>query len=110
MNSISHGNRLAQGASTLTQQLARNLLRTRERKISRKVKEMFLALDMEKRLSKDQIITMYANQIFLGHGAYGVEAASKLYYNKSAEDLTLAEASATDMPCSVRTSFTVRCR
>jgi penicillin-binding protein 1A len=68
------------GASTLTQQLARNLFLTRERKIKRKIKEMFLALDMEKRLSKDQIITMYANQIYLGQGAYGVEAASQLYF------------------------------
>jgi penicillin-binding protein 1A len=80
------------GASTLTQQLALNLFLKRERTISRKIKEALLALDIEKRYSKDQILTMYANQIFLGHGAYGVEAASELYFQKSAIDLTLAEA------------------
>jgi penicillin-binding protein 1A len=80
------------GASTLTQQLALNLFLKRERTLSRKIKEALLALDIEKRYSKDQILTMYANQIFLGHGAYGVEAASNLYFQKSATDLTLAEA------------------
>jgi penicillin-binding protein 1A len=80
------------GASTLTQQLALNLFLKLERTLSRKIKEALLALDIEKRYSKDQILTMYANQIFLGHGAYGVEAASNLYFQKSATDLTLAEA------------------
>lgn len=80
------------GASTLTQQLALNLFLQRERTISRKIKEALLALDIEKRYSKDQILTMYANQIFLGHGAYGVEAASQLYFQKPALDLSLAEA------------------
>ncbi len=80
------------GASTLTQQLALNLFLKRERTVGRKVKEALLALDIEKRYSKDQILTMYANQIFLGHGAYGVEAASELYFKKPAIDLTLAEA------------------
>ena len=80
------------GASTLTQQLALNLFLKRERTLSRKIKEALLALDIEKRYSKDQILTLYANQIFLGHGAYGVEAASELYFQKSAVDLTLAEA------------------
>lgn len=79
------------GGSTLTQQLALALFLTREHTIWRKVKEMFLAIDMEKRLSKDQILTMYANQIFLGHGAYGVEAASRLYFGISAHDLNLAQ-------------------
>jgi penicillin-binding protein 1A len=80
------------GASTLTQQLALNLFLKRERTLSRKIKEALLALDIEKRYSKDQILTMYANQIFLGHGAYGVEAAAELYFKKSAMDLSLAEA------------------
>jgi len=80
------------GASTLTQQLALNLFLRRERTLTRKAKEALLALDIEKRFSKDQIITMYANQIFLGHGAYGVEAASELYFEKPASDLSLAEA------------------
>jgi penicillin-binding protein 1A len=80
------------GASTLTQQLALNLFLQRERTLGRKVKEALLALDIEKRYSKDQILTMYANQIFLGHGAYGVEAASQLYFQKPASELSLAEA------------------
>jgi len=80
------------GASTLTQQLALNLFLKRERTLGRKAKEALLAIDIEKRYSKDQIITMYANQIFLGHGAYGVEAASRLYFDKSAGDLSLSEA------------------
>jgi penicillin-binding protein 1A len=83
---------ITQGGSTLTQQLALNLFLKRERTISRKVKEALLAIDIEKRYSKDQIITMYANQIFFGHGAYGVEAASLLYYDKPASELTLPEA------------------
>ena len=80
------------GASTLTQQMAKNLFLSRERTITRKVKEMFLAIDMEKRLSKDQIISMYANQIYLGHGAYGIEAATQVYFGKPAAELELQEA------------------
>jgi penicillin-binding protein 1A len=80
------------GASTLTQQLALNLFLKRERTLRRKAKEALLAIDIEKRYSKDQILTMYANQIFFGHGAYGVEAASRLYFDKSANELELAEA------------------
>jgi penicillin-binding protein 1A len=80
------------GASTLTQQLALNLFLEREHSLRRKAKEALLAIDIEKRYSKDQIITMYANQIFLGHDAYGFEAASRLYFNKSATELTVAEA------------------
>ncbi len=80
------------GASTLTQQLALNLFLTREHSLVRKMREALLAIDIEKRYSKDQILTMYANLIYLGHGAYGVEAASRLYFGKPARDLTLAEA------------------
>lgn len=80
------------GASTLTQQLALNLFLKRERTLSRKIKEALLAIDIEKRFSKDQILTFYANQIFLGHGAYGVEAASRLYFDRHAGELTLAQA------------------
>jgi len=80
------------GASTLTQQLALNLFLERERTISRKAKEALLAIDIEKRFSKDQILTMYANQVFFGHGAYGVEAAAQLYFNKPAIEMTVAEA------------------
>ncbi len=80
------------GASTLTQQLALNLFLERERTLRRKLKEALLAIDIEKRYSKDQILTMYANQVFLGHGAYGVEAAAQLYFKKPAAELDLAEA------------------
>ena len=80
------------GASTLTQQLARNFFQMRERTVKRKVREWLLAIDIEKRLSKDQILTLYANLIYLGHGAYGVEAASRLYFAKPARELTLPEA------------------
>jgi len=80
------------GASTLTQQLARNFFSMHQRTLRRKLKEMFLAIDIEKRLSKDQILTLYANLIYLGHGAYGVEAASRLYFGKQAKELTLPEA------------------
>ncbi len=80
------------GASTLTQQLARNFFQMRERTIKRKVREWLFAIDIEKRLSKDQILTLYANLIYLGHGAYGVEAASRLYFGKPAIELTLPEA------------------
>jgi len=81
----------AGGGSTLTQQLALALFLKREHTIRRKIKEMFLAMDMEKRLSKDQILAMYANQIFLGHGAYGVEAAARLYFGIPARELNLAQ-------------------
>ncbi|RMF84433.1 MAG: hypothetical protein D6739_05920, partial [Nitrospirae bacterium] len=79
------------GASTLTQQLARNLFRMYERTLTRKIREALLAIEIEKRFSKDQIITMYANLVYLGHGAYGVEAASRLYFGKTAAELTLPE-------------------
>jgi len=88
------------GASTLTQQLARDMFlrqyRTAggafERSPERKIKEWILALQIEKRLTKPEIFTLYANQINLGHGAYGVEAASHLYFDKSAKEVTLEEA------------------
>jgi penicillin-binding protein 1A len=84
--------RKAAGASTLTQQLARNLFLTPEKTWERKIKEALLAIQIEKRYTKPEIFTLYCNQIYLGHGAYGVEAASRLYFGKSARDLSLAEA------------------
>jgi len=88
--------RAAQGASTLTQQLARNLKEqfglTNEKSFERKVKEAILAIEIEKRYTKKEIFTIYCNQMYLGHGAYGVEAASRLYFNKSNKQLTLEEA------------------
>jgi len=80
------------GASTLTMQLARGLFLTDEKTWERKIKEALLALQIEKRYTKREIFTFYANQIYLGHGAYGVEAASRMYFGKRSKDLTLEEA------------------
>jgi penicillin-binding protein 1A len=82
----------AQGASTLTMQLSRNLFLSPERHFSRKVQEAMLAIQIERRFTKQQIFTMYCNQIALGHGVYGFEAGARFYFNKHARDLTLAEA------------------
>jgi penicillin-binding protein 1A len=81
-----------QGASTLTMQLARNLFLSPDRSFHRKVEEALLAVQIERRFTKEQIFTLYANQIFLGHGAYGFEAASEYYFSKPAKQLTLEEA------------------
>lgn len=83
---------IAQGASTITQQLARNLFLTPERSFKRKIKEMLLAIKIERTFSKDKILEMYLNYIYLGQGAYGVEAASRIYFGKHVKDLTLDEA------------------
>jgi len=80
-----------QGASTITQQLARNLFLTKEKTMVRKAKEAVLALRLEKIYSKDQILEMYLNTIYMGHGAYGIDAAAKTYYGKKPKDLTIAE-------------------
>ena len=84
--------RMAQGASTLTQQLARAVFLTPEKSIARKVNEAFLTVEIERQYSKDQILTMYLNQIQFGHGNYGVEAAARWYFGHAAKDLTLPEA------------------
>lgn len=84
--------RLAQGASTLTQQLARSVFLSPEKSFARKLNEMFLTVEIEKRFSKDQILTMYLNQIYFGHGNYGVEAASTWFFGHPAKELTLPEA------------------
>src|ERR1700728_275269 len=81
-----------QGASTLTMQLARNLFLSPDRRWQRKVQEAMLAIQIERRFTKPQIFTLYANQIFLGHGVYGFEAASEFYFGKPARKLTLPEA------------------
>jgi penicillin-binding protein 1A len=81
-----------QGASTLTMQLARNLFLSPDRSYYRKVQEALLAIQIERRFTKPQIFTLYANQIFLGHGAYGYEAASEYYFSKPAKQLKLEEA------------------
>ena len=81
-----------QGASTLTMQLARNLFLSPDRRWQRKVQEAMLAIQIERRFTKPQIFTLYANQIALGHGVYGFEAASEFYFSKPAKQLTLEEA------------------
>jgi penicillin-binding protein 1A len=81
-----------QGASTLTMQLARNLFLSPDRRWQRKVQEAMLAIQIEKRFTKPQIFTLYANQIALGHGVFGFEAASEFYFSKPAKQLTLEEA------------------
>jgi len=82
----------AQGASTLTMQLARNLFLSSERTFGRKVQEAFLSIQIERTFTKQQIFTLYGNQIYLGHGVYGFEAGAEYYFSKHAKDLTLPEA------------------
>jgi penicillin-binding protein 1A len=81
-----------QGGSTITQQLAKNLFLSPERTFKRKVQEVLLAFWLEHKFSKDQILAMYLNRVFFGSGAYGVEAASRRYFSKSARDVNLGEA------------------
>jgi len=83
--------KITQGASTITMQLARTLFTGRERTYTRKLKEIWLSLKIEKKYSKNEILTLYFNQIYFGHGAYGIEAASQFYFSKHVSDLTLAE-------------------
>jgi penicillin-binding protein 1A len=82
----------AQGASTLTMQLARNLFLSADRTASRKLQEAYLAIQIERTFTKQQIFTLYGNQIYLGSGMYGFEAASQFYFSKHAKDLSLPEA------------------
>jgi len=82
----------AQGASTLTMQLARNLFLSADRTPTRKVQEAYLSIQIERTFTKQQIFTLYGNQIYLGHGMYGFEAGSEFYFGKHAKDLTLPEA------------------
>ncbi|MBX7143753.1 MAG: PBP1A family penicillin-binding protein [Oligoflexia bacterium] len=81
----------AQGGSTITQQVVKNLLLSPEKKIQRKVKEAILSYQIEKRLTKDEILEIYLNQIFFGNSAYGIKAAARLYFHKELADLSLAE-------------------
>ncbi|MFC3039645.1 transglycosylase domain-containing protein [Virgibacillus xinjiangensis] len=85
--------RLKEGASTLTQQYARNLYLSHEKTWSRKLKEAFYTIRLEMFYTKDEILEGYLNSVYYGHGAYGAEAASQLFFRKSAEDVSLAEAS-----------------
>jgi penicillin-binding protein 1A len=84
--------RIRQGASTITQQLARSLFLSPKRDFERKVKEALLALEMEQMLGKEQILELYLNQIYFGHGAYGIQSAAQTYFGKNVGEVTLAEA------------------
>src|SRR5262249_9725094 len=90
VNNLTHV-RATQGGSTITQQLARNLFLTHERTVTRKLKEISLAIEIEHSYSKDQILEMYFNQIYYGEGAYGVAAAAKTFFGKPVQELTLPE-------------------
>ncbi len=83
---------IVQGGSTITQQVAKQLYLSPEKSYTRKIKEALLALKIEKYLTKEEIITLYLNHIYLGHGTYGIEAAAQGYFGKSAKELTLSEA------------------
>jgi penicillin-binding protein 1A len=87
-----HSDKRAQGASTITMQLTRNLFLSTEKTYGRKLQEIFLALQIERHFTKQQIFTLYANQIYLGRGTYGFEAGSEYYFSRHARDLTLPEA------------------
>ncbi|MBI1301472.1 MAG: PBP1A family penicillin-binding protein [Alphaproteobacteria bacterium] len=91
MNVIKGG--FVQGGSTITQQLAKNLFLSNHRVLERKIKEALLAIWLERELSKDDILSAYINRVYLGSGTYGFEAASQLYFGKSAKDVNLREAS-----------------
>lgn len=82
---------VVQGGSTITQQLAKVMFLTPERSMKRKLRELFLAIYIESAFSKEEILQFYLNQIYFGEGAYGVDAASKVYFNKSVKELNLAE-------------------
>lgn len=83
--------RVVQGASTITQQLARILFLSNEKTFDRKLKELVIAARIEKTISKDQILEMYMNNVYLGSGAYGVEGAAEIYFNKKLKELSLPE-------------------
>ena len=84
---------VSEGGSTITQQLARNAFLNQDRTFKRKISEALLALQIEKRYSKDEILNMYMNQIYFGQGAYGVESAAHIYFGKDVKDLNLAQCS-----------------
>lgn len=80
-----------QGGSTITQQLVKNVFLTHEKTFVRKLKEVAIALQIEQKYTKQQILEMYMNHIYFGHGAYGIQSAAKMYFNKNVEDLTVEE-------------------
>ncbi|MDD5260171.1 MAG: penicillin-binding protein 1A [bacterium] len=90
LNNLFRG-RVVEGGSTITQQLARALFLTQDRTFQRKIKEALLSLQIEKKYTKEEILQMYLNQVFFGHGTYGVEQASRVYFGKHVQELNLAE-------------------
>ncbi len=80
-----------QGGSTITRQLVKNVFLTHEKTFVRKLKEVAIALQIEQKYTKQQILEMYMNHIYFGHGAYGIQSATKMYFNKNVEDLTVEE-------------------
>jgi penicillin-binding protein 1A len=80
-----------EGGSTLTQQLARNLFLEKQKKIERKIKEILMAIEIERKYTKIEILELYLNQVYWGHNAYGIESASQMYFGKKSKDLTVAE-------------------
>src|SRR5581483_3510112 len=84
--------RIVEGGSTITQQLSKVLFLTPDKSLERKLKEAVLALELERRYSKDRILEMYLNQVYFGQGAYGVEAAARTYFGKSVSELNVKEA------------------
>jgi penicillin-binding protein 1A len=90
--SVSQRGQISGGASTITQQVVKNFLLSSEKSIERKVKEAILAIRMSKYFSKEEVLELYLNQIYLGSGSYGIVAASQTYFNKSINDLTIEEA------------------
>src|SRR6202043_3281761 len=85
-------NKRPQGASTITQQVAKNMLLTNEVSLDRKIKEALLSMKIERTYSKEKILELYLNEIYLGLGAYGIAAASLVYFDKSVHELSIAEA------------------
>ncbi|MFH1826289.1 MAG: PBP1A family penicillin-binding protein [bacterium] len=90
LKNLAYG-RIVEGGSTITQQLARNVFLSRRKALTRKFGELILALQLERRYTKNEILEMYLNQVYYGHNAYGIESAASLYFNKKAAELSLAE-------------------
>ena len=103
--------RIVEGGSTITQQLTKVLFLTPDKSLERKLKEAVLALELERRYTKDRILEMYLNQVYFGHGAYGVEAAARTYFGKSVSELTVREAALiAGLPRAPSTLLAVRAR
>jgi penicillin-binding protein 1A len=98
-----------EGASTITQQLSKTLFLTPRKTLVRKIKEAILAFQLERRYTKDEILELYLNQVYFGSGAYGVESAAKIFFGKSAKDLSLAEcALVAGMPKSQKAKYRIK--